>query len=60
MNVLDVFELPLVGDRPEQLARDSLGEADNGVERSAQLMAHPGKELALCSIGAISFFLGFA
>src|SRR6202011_1901233 len=25
-----------------------------------QLMAHPGKELALCSIGAIGFFLRFA
>src|SRR5579863_5148527 len=51
MDVLDIFKLLLVVDRPEQLARNGLGEADDRIERRAQLVAHVGEEIAFGAIG---------
>ena len=44
-------------ERAEQLAVENLGEADHGVERRAQLVAHIGEELRLgaaCALGLVA------
>src|SRR5437868_1746330 len=49
--VLDVF---LLADRPEQLTGNDFGEADDGVERRSELVAHMGEEAALGGAGGLS------
>ena len=49
-NAAAVFELPL-GQRAEILVRQDLGEADDRVERGAQLVGDVGDELALEAAG---------
>ena len=39
----------------EHAARHQFREADDGIERRAQLVAHVGEELQLGAIGAFSF-----
>ena len=38
-------------DRPQHLRLDHLAEADDGIERRAQLMAHVGEEFRLRAVG---------
>ena len=47
VDVLRVFAIALLAQRAQQLALQHFGEADDGVERRAQLMAHRGQELGL-------------
>ena len=50
--------LVLVGaERAEDAALHHLGEADDGVERRAQLVAHVGQELGLGAVGALGLGL---
>src|SRR5690606_6525190 len=46
--VVDIFGL---SDGTEHLIRYDLREADNGIERRAELMAHDRQEIVLCPIG---------
>ena len=50
-DILDVGGIARIAHRPEHLLVHDVGEADDGVERRAQLMAHIGQELALGMIG---------
>ena len=43
----DIFLLARVGEGAEHLVHQHVGEADDGVERRAQLVAHHGEEAAL-------------
>src|SRR2546425_5001051 len=52
-DVLDAFALL----RAQGVELQELREADDAVQRRAQLMAHAGEELALRAIGAIGFRL---
>ena len=52
VNVVGVFLVGWVVVRPEELRAHDLGEAQNGVQRRAQLMTHGGQEAGL---GEISF-----
>ena len=45
MDVLEVFLVALVADRPESLLQHHLGKADDGVERRADLVADLGQEI---------------
>ena len=47
-----------IGYRAQQLVRDRLREADNGVERRAQLVAHIGQEVALGAVGQLGLHAG--
>src|SRR3546814_7618590 len=51
VDVLDVVAVVVVADRPEDLLQDELREADDGVQRRAQLVAHGGQEVALGAVG---------
>ena len=44
-------------ERAEDAALHDLGEADDGVERRAQLVAHVGEELGLGAVGALGLRL---
>ncbi len=59
LDVAAVFEILLVTERPEQACFHHLGEADDGVERRAQFVAHVGEERRLRLarlLGAILLF----
>jgi hypothetical protein len=43
----DIFALALIGELAEILAEQDIGEAENGVQRRAQLMADGGEEARL-------------
>ena len=52
-----------VADRAEKFFGHDFGEADHGVERCAQFVAHVCEERALsaaCFLGALAFFVRFA
>ena len=53
MDVVEIGLVGLVADRPEHLAAHQVGEAENGVERRAQLVAHRGQELRLRHVGRL-------
>src|SRR6185312_1177216 len=59
-NVGDVGGVILVVELAEQLALHDLGEADDGVERRAQLVAHVGDEARLGAAGLFGLQLCFA
>ena len=48
---LRIFLAPRGIDHQHVFLRDHLGEADDGVERRAQFVAHGGKEAALGGVG---------
>jgi hypothetical protein len=54
-NVPGVLAVPGVPQRPEGLVLHDLGEADDGIERASQLMAHGGQEFRLRAIGGFGF-----
>ena len=57
MDQLGVFEIFRAADGAEHLMRHHFGEADDGVERRAQLVTHVGKEARLgtaCGLGEIA------
>ena len=59
--LVDVVQvLPVAGaaDRTEDLVLDDLREADDGVERRAQLVAHLGEELRAAALGQLGVGLG--
>ena len=56
VDVARIFAVGLVAHRPEHLVGHHLGEAEDGVERRPQLMAHRGEEARLGEVG----FLGAA
>ena len=56
-DVVGVLELPVVQVAKGLVAED-LGEADDGIERGAQLVAHAGEELALGAVGGLGGVLG--
>src|SRR3546814_3425749 len=58
VDVLDVVAVVVAADRPEDLLQDELREADDGVQRRAQLVAHGGQEVALGAVGHLGRFLG--
>src|SRR5438132_10491574 len=60
MNVRDVRAVMLVADLPHHLAYYHIREADDVVERSAQLMAHRGQEPGLRLVRRLRLLLGFA
>ena len=53
VDVAAVFLVLVGAERPEHPGFHDLGEADDGVERRAQLMAHVGEEFGL---GLVGFF----
>ncbi len=54
MNVAGIFLVGRDGVRPQDLRAHDLGEAENGVQRGAQLVAHGGEKARLGEVG----FLG--
>jgi len=50
VNIVQVAPIALVADRPETLAHHHLREADDGIERCADLMADLGEEVRLLSV----------
>src|SRR6185312_10859789 len=58
VDVADIFEMALVLDRPQHLLLDDVGEADDGIERSPQLVAHVGEEVGLGAVGRLGLVLG--
>ena len=58
MNVLGVFLILPVGQGPEELTRHHLGEADDGVERRTQFVAHIGEERGLGTVGQFGLLPG--
>src|SRR5690349_13416260 len=57
VDVGNIAFLALV-ERPEAFISKKIGEAENGVERSAQFMAHGGEELVFKSAAALGFLFG--
>ena len=53
MDVVGIFLVGRVVVRPEDLRAHDLGEAQNGVQRRAQLMTHGGQEAGLSEIGLL-------
>ena len=52
------YSVVLLGaERAEDAALHHLGEADDGVERRAQLVAHVGEEFGLGAVGALGLRL---
>ena len=47
MNILEILPVAVVADGAEALLRHQLGEANDGVERVPDLVAHLGEELRL-------------
>ena len=60
IDVANVAEILLVADRAERLPDDRVGEADDRVERRAQLVAHRRQELRLGTICLLGGVLGEA
>ena len=56
-DVVGVLELPGIQVAEHPVAED-FGEAEDGVERGAQLVAHVGQEQALGAVGRLGGFLG--
>src|SRR3546814_12481875 len=59
--LVDVGGIALVlraAERAQQLALHDFREADDGVQRRAQLMAHVGQELRLGAVGELGALLG--
>src|SRR5882724_4048276 len=59
VDVLGVLAIAFLAERPQQLALEHLREADDGVERRAQLVAHGGQEFGLGAAGALGLLHGF-
>src|SRR5205085_10004925 len=47
VDVLDIFAIALIADRPEAFGHDSLGKAGDGGQRRADLVADLGDEFGL-------------
>ena len=58
MDVADVAAVAVVADRTVGLVIDHLAEADDRVQRRAQLMAHIGQEFGLHAAGGLGPVLG--
>ena len=56
-DVAAILLVLLRAERAEDAALHHLGEADDGVERRAQLVAHVGEELGLGAVGALGLRL---
>ena len=54
-DVLDIGGIALIAQRPERLLVHDVREADDRVERRAQLVAHIGEEFALGMVGLVGF-----
>ena len=59
VDVLGVVGVFLQAHRTEHLVLDHFREADDGVQRRAQFMAHIGQELGLGAVGEFGCFLAF-
>ena len=57
-DVAGIFVISGIADGPQQLDLHHLGEADDGVERRAQLMAGVGEEVGLAVVGRFRLVLG--
>ncbi len=57
-HVAGIFEILRAAERSEDLLAHDLGEADDGVERGAQLVADIGQELGFRAAGDLGGFLG--
>ena len=57
MDVAGIFAVFRRTDRAEHLVGENFGEAQDGVERRAQLMAHVGEEFGLRLVGGLGPFL---
>ncbi len=59
VNVAGIFLVLRHAVRPEQFGLQHFGEADDGIERCAQLVAHRGEELRLGDVGLLGVAPGF-
>jgi hypothetical protein len=59
-DVMGIFEIARAADRAEPFLRHHFGKADDGVERGADFVADPGKEIALVRIRGLRGALGGA
>ena len=57
-DVARIADITLAAERPHDLVGHHLAEADDGVERRAQLMAHIGEEFGLAAARQLGLFLG--
>ena len=57
-DVARIAGIARAADRAHHLVRHHLGEADDGVQRRAQLVAHIGEELGLAAARELGFLLG--
>ena len=58
-NVAAVIRVLVATERAEDAGLHDLGEAEDGVKRRAQLVAHLGEEFGLGAVGALGFRLLF-
>ena len=58
VDVLEVFLVAVVADRPETLLQHHLGKADDGVERRADLVADLGEEIGFLGARLLGRALG--
>ena len=59
IDLLHVFTIALVAQRPEHFGRHHLREAVDRVQWRPQLVAHVGEECGLCEVGGFGHLLGF-
>ena len=59
VNVLGVLAVLVRAEETEALVHEDVGEADDGVQGRAQLVAHPGEELRLRGVGGLGVDLQF-
>src|SRR5690349_11227349 len=57
VDIARVVEIALLADRAERLPENDVREADDGVERRAQLVAHIGEDLGFRAVGSFGSLL---
>jgi hypothetical protein len=58
VEILDVFAIALITDRPEAFAHDRFGKARDGGERIADIVTYSGDKFRLGGRGALRLALG--
>src|SRR5581483_4604138 len=60
VDIRDIVEITRIAERPEELIADDIGEADDGIQGRAQLVAHIGKKMRLDATRLLRGLLGAA
>ena len=59
-DIIGIFHITRMADRPETFGRHHVGKADDGIERRADFMADARQEIGLVGIGGFRRPLGVA